>query len=82
MPTPVTDISSSLLDLILMDSPNFVKESLLLPPISNSDHSFVCCKLALPYMESTCHKQHIWDFKSCDFAALNSCLSHEPFDTA
>ena len=46
MPTRVTDISSSLLDLILTDSPNFVSESLLLSLISTSDHSFVCCTLA------------------------------------
>ena len=75
MPTRVTDISSSLLDLILTDTPNVVTESLLLPLISTSDH-----KLALPYMESTCHKRLICDFKQCDFAALNSCLSHAPID--
>ena len=47
MLTRVTDISDSLLKLVLSDSPHFVKESMLLLLISTSDSSVLQTSLTL-----------------------------------
>ena len=80
-PTRTTDTTSSLLDLILTDSPDLVEKVSILPPISTSDHSVVCCRIKLPITNFVPYRRTVWNFRNADFASLNNSLRQAPFDS-
>ena len=79
-PTRISEVSKSLLDLIITDSVNFIAETGILSPVGTSDHSVVYCKVKTPRIEYKRHKRTIWDYKRCDFVALNNSLRSAPFN--
>ena len=80
VPTYFTDTSSSLLDLIITDSPNYVSDSGTLPPIALCHHSpvFVIFNLDVEY--HNCFKRHIWLYDHADFNMINDYLLSIPWD--
>ena len=79
-PKRVTENVSSLLDLIITDSPTLISDTTLLPQIGTSDHSVVCCRLDITIENISSQKLTIWDFKNVTFSALNQALRNAPFD--
>ena len=80
-PTRITDTTSSLLDLILTDSSDLVEKVSILPPISTSDHSVVCCRIKLPITNFVPNRRTVWNCRNADFASLNNSLQQAPFDS-
>ena len=80
-PTRVNDVSESLLDLMITDSPGYVLNSGILPPISTSDHSVVFCTFSISHRVDRPFKRRIWDFKNANFEDLTKAALDAPFDT-
>ena len=80
-PTRVNNVSESLLDLMITDSPGYVLNSGILPPISTSDHSVVFCTFSISHRVDHPFKRKIWDFKKANFEDLNKAALDAPFNT-
>mgnify|MGYP002259906745 FL=1 len=80
-PTRFSEYSESLLDLMITDSPGYVLNSGLLPPISTSDHAVIFCSFSLLNHRDRSFKRTIWDYKRADFDNLNRALQDAPWDT-
>ena len=81
-PTRTNEYSTSLLDLLITDSPGLILDSGVLAPISNSDHSVIFCSFSLSYHKDRSFKRGVWSYKKADFQGLNTTLSSAPWDTA
>ena len=81
-PTRTNEYSTSLLDLLITDSPGLVLDSGVLAPVSNSDHSVIFCCFSLSYHKDRAFKRGVWNFNKADFTGLNATLSSAPWDTA
>ena len=80
-PTRVSEYSESLLDLMITDSPGYILNSGILPPISSSDHSVVFCSFSITHYKDRPFKRSVWDYKRANFDDLNSALLDAPWDT-
>ena len=80
-PTRITQTSEYLLDLVITDSPGYVLNSGVTPPICKVDHHGVFCKLNFksPKVNSFCRK--IYNYHGADYIQLREALAYAPWDT-
>ena len=64
-PTRISETSKTCLDQILINTPNFIYESTIEPPVCNNDHCSVGLKLILQFLASI-HIREIWSYREGD----------------
>lgn len=80
VPTFVTSHSSSILDLIITDSPRLVKNCGVMSPIGTCNHSPVYCTFNLSYDIEKCYTRHVWMYKKADFNSMNDYILDIPWN--
>jgi hypothetical protein len=76
-PTHITSRSKSLIDLIITDSPGYIKSIDLLPPLG-SNHVTLYLELQITYPRDKNFTRHVWDYSKGDYNQLNqSIIDHE-----
>jgi hypothetical protein len=79
-PTRVTRTCSSLLDLIITDSPGYLLDSGTLPPLYKMDHCIVFCKVCFKTNRGNSFSRKIYSYNNGDFIALRHQLSLVPWN--
>ena len=74
-PTSVTSNSSTILDMIITNSPERFSASGTLSPPSNCDHSVIFASMNLLTHRSRSYKRHVWNFNNVNSTDLNCELS-------
>ena len=69
-----------MLDLIITDSPGYMMNSGILPPIGDPYHCTIFCKFEFQLPRNEKYKREIWQYDKCDFQELNLELSQAPWD--
>ena len=80
-PTYYTTHSANILDLCITDSPGFITDSGVLPPVASTDHCLIFCKFKFMYNKEKSYMREVWDYKNGDFVGLNTALSTAPWET-
>ena len=63
-----------ILDLLITDSPDYIVESGVLPPISNFDHNIIYCHLKTSYSKNYILSRKIWLYDEGNYDLLNNFL--------
>jgi hypothetical protein len=79
-PTHIKDTSTSLLDLIITDSPAYMLNTGTWTPIGDPYHSTIFCRFQFLIKRNPKYKREIWKYDQCDFVALNEELSNAPWN--
>jgi hypothetical protein len=79
-PTHITSHSATLIDLIITDSPGYVKSVDLLPPLG-SKHVTLFLEFQITYTRDKNHIRHVWDYTKGDFDQLNKDIDDFPWAT-
>ena len=79
-PTRITDTSSSCLDQIISNIPNFIHEVRVDPPISTNDHSTISVKLNLVMQKQRCYYRYIWKFDEANKIAYRQAIENANWD--
>ena len=80
-PTRITRNCSHILDLIITDSPGFVQNSSVKPPIANSDHCTIDCSLKITYTSDKPFKRKVYNYNNANFSELAKEISESPLCT-
>ena len=75
-PTRITPNKQSVLDQILVNMPNFVRNAHVLPPVGYSDHCAVGVELNFKLPVEKAYTRLIWLYKSADFDSFRKRLEH------
>ena len=78
-PTYIKNNSANLLDLVITDSPGYVKNVTILPPLG-SGHSVVELQFNITYPRDKSYVRHVWDYDKGDFNQLNTQIGRHPWD--
>jgi hypothetical protein len=79
-PTRITNVSATILDQIITNSPNFVHETRVTPPISSNDHCTVGARLNFKVKKEIAYQRTVWNYKDADFPQFRQTLLHAKFD--
>ncbi len=79
-PTRITD--TSLLDLIITDSPGYLDNINTLPPLSDLDHNIIYGQLSFSTARPINVRRLVWNYNRADFNKLNNDFAVAPWDTA
>ena len=74
--TRITPQSQSVLDQILVNMPNFVRNSCVLPPAGYSDHCTVGVELNFRINFDQAYTRHMWFYKKANFEGFRNMLLH------
>ena len=66
-PTHTTEKKSTLLDLIITDSPGYILDSGVGAPIGDPYHCFTYCKFQFQKPKAQKYTRHIWNYGRCNF---------------
>ena len=77
-PTFYTDHSANLLDILITDSPGYLTNVSLMPPIG-SGHEIIKADFKIQYKRDKAYLREIWDYKKGDFESLITELSDVPW---
>ena len=72
--TRITPQSQSVLDQILVNMPNFVKKSYVLPPVGFSDHCAIGVELNFKMSIERAYTRHMWFYKKANFTGFRNKL--------
>ena len=85
VPTRITETSSSCLDQIISNIPNFITTINVSPPLANCDHSVVSATLLFRRKKSPCYTRFVWNYDKANFdifrEKLNQCDWGPCFDS-
>ena len=79
-PTRITETSKSCLDQILINTPNFICESTVEPPVCNNDHCSVGIKLNFKVPCEYPYYREIWSYKDGDYDGFSSAVGSANWD--
>ncbi len=79
-PTRITNTTATILDQILTNSPNFVKEVHVTPPISTNDHCTVGLHLDFKINREAAYERKVWLLKNANFSDFRQALHNADFD--
>ena len=79
-PTRITNRSSTVLDQILTNAPNFVTKIEVTPPISTNDHCTISAHFNFKIEKEKAYERHIWLFKEANFDQFREALKNNDFD--
>jgi hypothetical protein len=71
--------SESLIDLVITDSPGFVKKIEVQPPLG-SNHASIYLEYNITYSRDKNYHRHVWDYDKGDFINLNDIISDYTWD--
>lgn len=74
-PTRITPTRQSILDQVLVNMPNFVRNAHVLPPVGYSDHCVVGVELNFKIPVDKAYYRHIWLYNKADFVGFRKSLS-------
>ncbi len=78
-PTRVTETCSSLLDLIISDSPGFIENVSTLPPLSDLDHCVIYGTINfVDFIPAKIHKE-VWLYNLANWDEINRVLDSAPW---
>ena len=80
-PTHIKPNSSTLLDLIITDSPGYITESGVSSPIGDPYHCLIHCSINFNTAHQKCYSRLIWRYNFGDFNKLNNNLINAPWST-
>ena len=81
-PTRITDKTSTCLDKMLTNIPNFVKNVKVLPPVANNDHCTIAASLLFRNTcKKSCFDRLIWLFSQAIFHNFRDALNKVDWDT-
>ena len=80
-PTRITENTAYILDLIITDSPGYISDVDILPPIYNMDHHVVFCQFKFLKPKNKTIVRSVWHYKNGDFDGLNEAFSNAPWDS-
>ena len=63
-----------ILELLITDSPDYIDESGVLPPILNLDHSIIYCHVKTSYSKNSISSRKIRLYDEGDYDLLNNFL--------
>jgi exonuclease III len=75
--TPGGGISENILDLIITDSPGYVKSVELLPPLG-SHHATLFMEFEITYHRDKSYTRHVWDYGKGNYNLLNVTINRHP----
>lgn len=79
-PTHYTDHSAYLLDLIITDSPGFIKDSGVLPLMGNLGHTPIYGTLNINSKRQCNIKKTVWHYNNANIVGLNECITSIDWD--
>ena len=77
-PTHILGPTANILDLLITDSPGYVNDLQILPPLG-SLHQVVYAKFKIQYRRDCTYTREIWDYKKGDYIGLNDELKNVPW---
>jgi exonuclease III len=77
--SPSGIVTANLLDLIITDSPGYVKSVDLLPPLG-SHHATLYLEFSITYSRDKSYMRHIWDYDKGNYDLLNISICNHPWD--
>ena len=84
-PTRITNSTSSCLDQVISNIPNFVTSTSVDPPVSTNDHCTVGVDLAFNLVHDVPYYRHIWLYDQGDYIGFSNAVKEiswdECFDT-
>ena len=81
-PTRITPTSATILDQIITNTQNFVKEVDILPPVSANDHCTVSAYLDFKIKKEPCYMRQIWKYEQADVNSLRIAIVNSDFNQA
>jgi hypothetical protein len=78
-PTYITDNVANILDIVITDSPGYVKKVSVLPPVG-SKHAVVQVDFNITYPRDKNYTRHVWDYGKGDYVRLNAAISRHPWE--
>jgi hypothetical protein len=79
-PTRITESTSTTLDQIITNAPNFVSSITVTPPISTNDHCTVAACLNFKVKNEPAYERIIWQYKNANFDMFRTELQNFNFD--
>jgi len=79
-PTRVTNSTATVLDQIVTNSSNYVKNISVTPPISTNDHCTVGVCLNFKVKKEPAYQRLVWNYKQADFQEFRNALSDADFE--
>ena len=79
-PKPKNENTSSCLDKITTNIPNYVQNINVTTPVANSDHCTVSANLLFRRKKSPCFKRSVWDYKHANFDTFREKLFDVDWD--
>jgi hypothetical protein len=79
-PQPDGSITESCIDIIITDSPGYVKQVNILPPLG-SKHATVFLEFQITYPRDKSYMRKVWDYSKGNFNLLNVAINRHPWDT-
>ena len=76
-PTRYTEHTSSILDIILTDSPGLVNNLAVTPPFSDLDHCTISCSVEFHHSINNVFYRKVWDYNQANYQGLNDSLNAE-----
>ena len=80
-PTRITATTSSCLDQIISNMPNFVSNVSVTAPVSTNDHCTVSVHLDLKIPKEEPYQRHIWQYKQGDFPGFRQALENADWES-
>ena len=79
-PTRITSTSQTCLDQVLINMPNFVKKTMVLPPVSTNDHCTVGIEFNFKLPFEAPYTRHVWQYKDGDYDGFRNALNDVNWD--
>ena len=79
-PTRITSETSTCLDQIITNTPNYIKEPTVSPPIANCDHCVISAKLLFRRKKESSYPRLIWQYNKADFDSFRGHLNQVNWD--
>ena len=79
-PTRITATTSTTLDQIITNAPNFIGNVSVAPPLSTNDHCTVSALLNFKVKKEAPYHRTIWQYNRADFTEFRRCLINTDFD--
>ena len=77
-PTHISTTFANLLDILITDSPGYIINQQILPPIG-SNHQIVKAQFKIQYKRDKAYQRDIWDYKKGDYVGLNRDIGLAPW---
>ena len=78
-PTYILNQAANILDIVITDSPGYVKSIDILPPLG-SHHAALYVEFQITYPRDKNYTRHVWDYSKGNYDLLNVSIDRYPWD--